>query len=132
MYNTEGPDQVESAGGEACRDARTESVAVRFTKQEVELLKSAAGREGQHLREWIRNATLGSAQKQQDDFLLLTELVGQHMLLQSSLRFIANVLGMPVAQFDARLLAISEQKHVEAKSMSEKRQNGGVRFLSAH
>ena len=101
------------------REPRSESVAVRVSAHELSRLKEAAAREGQKLSEWMREQLLHSA-KSRDEDILLTELTGIHMLLQSSLRPIHTMLGLSGAAFDARLLEIRDRKHVEAKALKHR------------
>ena len=67
------------------REARTQSVATRFTKaEEVELLK-AAEKQGMTLREWTRGALLREARRPDDD-PVFTEVIATRMLLNMTLK----------------------------------------------
>ena len=70
------------------REARTQSIATRFTSEEEKVLIKRAESAGQNLREWAREILLrGAAAEDQDDMNrhLFTELVGIQLLLMNAL-----------------------------------------------
>ena len=70
------------------REARTRSIATRFTPEEEKVLIKRAESAGQNLREWAREILLrGAAAEDQDDMNrhLFTELVGIQLLLMNAL-----------------------------------------------
>ena len=70
------------------REARTQSIATRFTPEEEKVLIKRAESAGQNLREWAREILLrGAAAEDQDDLNrhLFTELVGIQLLLMNAL-----------------------------------------------
>ena len=70
------------------REARTQSIATRFTPEEEKALIKRAEATGQNLREWAREVLLrGAAAENQDDMVrhLFTELVGIQLLLMNAL-----------------------------------------------
>lgn len=80
------------------REARTESLAVRYTKDEVALLSGAAEREGQPIREWMRDCLLAAADRQaagrQIDDPLLCEILALRFTTDAMLRYVAAHFGM--------------------------------------
>ncbi|MGB6130384.1 MAG: hypothetical protein WCC14_15395 [Acidobacteriaceae bacterium] len=74
------------------REARTQSIATRFTSAEEQVLLKRAEASGQNLREWAREVLLRKASAETTDSgieMLLTEIVGLQL-------FLAHVLG-PIA-----------------------------------
>jgi hypothetical protein len=70
------------------REARTQSIATRFTRTEEKALLKKAEACGQNLREWARDVLLhGDAAGRQGemDVHIFTELVGIQMLLMNTL-----------------------------------------------
>ena len=71
------------------REARTQSIATRFTPAEEQILLRRAEASGQNLREWAREVLLREASAENADSeigILLTEVVGLQL-------FLAHVLG---------------------------------------
>jgi hypothetical protein len=70
------------------REARSQSVAIRFTKAEERALLNRAGAAGKNLREWAREVLLRaeSVERRCDmEVHIFTELVGMQMLLMNTL-----------------------------------------------
>lgn len=70
------------------REARTQSIATRFTLEEEKVLIKRAEAAGQNLREWAREVLLrGAGAEDRDDMTryLFTELVGIQLLLMNAL-----------------------------------------------
>ena len=81
----EGPIQSGRLTG---REARTQSIATRFTPEEERVLIKRAEATGQNLREWAREILLrGAAAEDRNDMVhhLFTELVGIQLLLMNAL-----------------------------------------------
>lgn len=101
------------------RRARAESLAVRFTKSEAEALKAAAAEKGVPFREWMRERLLAALQDEGDD-MLLTELTGQFMFAQWSLRILLSAYQVPPQVIDDKLQYIRAQKHTEATALRQR------------
>ena len=70
------------------REARSQSIATRFTPEEEKVLIQRAEAAGQNLREWAREILLRAAvSEDRDDMVrhLFTELVGIQLLLMNAL-----------------------------------------------
>lgn len=71
------------------REARTQSIATRFTRAEEQSLIQRAEANGQNLREWARDVLLrtGAAERKSDmEQHIFTELVGIQLLLMGCLQ----------------------------------------------
>jgi hypothetical protein len=70
------------------REARTQSIATRFTKAEEQALLKRAEASGKNLREWAREVLLRAenAEKRYDmEMHIFAELVGMQMILMNAL-----------------------------------------------
>lgn len=67
------------------RDPRSESMATRFTRPELETLLQAATADGKTVREWSRNVLLQAAAVRKDD-ALFTEVIATRLLLTNLIK----------------------------------------------
>ena len=118
--------------GPKSREARTVSLAVRLTENEVTLLRAAAVQANVSVREWMRQQLLTAAQGPTDD-LLFTEVVGLNLLMQTTLRWVLSSYALPPGRFDQALLEVRDQKAFHARALRERfRKNyGAVQAVSA-
>ena len=75
------------------REARTQSIATRFTKAEEQALLKRAEASGKNLREWAREVLLRAenAEKRYDmEMHIFAELVGMQMILMNALSPLLN------------------------------------------
>jgi hypothetical protein len=71
------------------REARTQSIATRFTRAEEQALLERAEANGQNLREWARDVLLRAnalERKSEMEMHVFTELVGIQLLLMGALQ----------------------------------------------
>ena len=109
----------ESGFGRAIRrEARTQSIATRFTPAEEHLLLRRAEACGQNLREWAREVLLREASAKNADSgieILLTEVVGLQLFLAHALGPIACGETLTAAQFEELLRQVRANKSRAAR-----------------
>ena len=91
------------------REARSESVATRFTRAEERTLAKAAAEQGLTLREWAREVLLREARSGTSD-ALLTEVVAMRMMLNSFLRPLCCGETITPEDFTAQVMNIRATK----------------------
>lgn len=96
------------------REARTQSLATRFTEREAVMLKEAATASGIPLREWMREQLLAGARRQKDDPTFV-ELIAVRMLLNNVLQNIASGRPMSLEQFHHVMIEIKGRKRDAAR-----------------
>jgi repressor of nif and glnA expression len=75
------------------REARTQSIATRFTKAEEQALLKRAEASGKNLREWAREVLLraeNTEKKYDMEMHIFAELVGMQMILMNALSPLLN------------------------------------------
>ena len=100
------------------REARTESIATRFTPAEEQVLLKRAEACGQNLREWAREVLLREATSKNADSgieILLTEVVGLQLFLAHALGPIACGETITTAQFEELLRQVRANKSRAAR-----------------
>ena len=95
------------------RDPRTESMATRFTRPELEELSQAAAADGKTVREWAREVLLREARNSRSD-ALFTEIVATRMLLNLVLKPLACGQVMTAEEFSGVLTSVRTTKHKAA------------------
>jgi hypothetical protein len=110
------------------REARTESIATRFTPAEEQVLLKRAEASGQNLREWAREVLLREANAKNADSgieILLTEVVGLQLFLAHALGPIACGETLTAAQFEELLRQVRANKSRAARdAISEHARSG--------
>ena len=110
------------------REARTQSIATRFTPAEEHLLLRRAEACGQNLREWAREVLLREASAKNADSgieILLTEVVGLQLFLAHALGPIACGETLTAAQFEELLRQVRANKSRAARdAISEHARSG--------
>jgi len=100
------------------REARTQSIATRFTAAEEQVLLKRAEASGQNLREWAREVLLREANAKNEDSrikILLTEVVGLQLFLAHALAPIACGQTITAAQFEELLRQVRANKSRAAR-----------------
>lgn len=100
------------------RDARSESMATRFTKPELETLSQAATAGGKTVREWTREVLLREARNSRTD-ALFTEIVATRMLLNLVLKPLACGEVMSAEAFSGVLANVRTTKHKAATDVMD-------------
>ena len=100
------------------RPARVESIAIRFTEEELNALEGAATERRTTLREWAREVLLREARSARTD-ALFTEIVAIRMLLNLVLKSIACGEVLTTEQFSAVLTNVRTTKHKAATDVME-------------
>jgi urate oxidase len=100
------------------RPSRVESVAIRFTKQELAALEKVAQAKKTTLREWARDALLREASDSRTG-ALFTEVVATRMLLNLVLKSIACGEVMTAEVFSNILTNVRTTKHQAATDVME-------------
>jgi urate oxidase len=95
------------------RPSRVESVAIRFTEDELETLETVAKEKGTTLREWSREVLLREARSSRTD-ALFTEIVATRMLLNLVLKPLACGQVMTTEEFSGVLANVRTTKHKAA------------------
>lgn len=106
------------------REARTQSIATRFTRAEENALLKKAEASGQNLREWARHTLLrgdGVGSNSDMEMHIFTELVGIQMLLMNTLEPLLR--GEKVAQDQLATLfrQVQTTKAAKAQELLAKR-----------
>ena len=97
----------------ASREARTQSIATRFTPAEEQVLQRRAEASGQNLREWAREVLLREANADtagSEIGILLTEIVGLQLFLAHVLGPIACGETITTAQYEELLRQVRANK----------------------
>jgi len=110
---TEGFDLAARLTPKRGRDPRSESMATRFTKPEMQALSRAAIADGKTVREWAREVLLREAQSSRTG-ALFTEIVATRMLLNLALKPLVCREAMSSAEFSAMLTEVRTTKHEAA------------------
>lgn len=100
------------------REARTQSIATRFTPAEEQLLLKRAEASGQNLREWAREVLLREASADtaaSGTEILLAEVIGLQLFLAHVLGPIACGERMTAAQFEELLRQVRANKSRAAR-----------------
>ena len=100
------------------RPSRVESVAIRFTEDELAALEKCAQEKVTTLREWAREVLLREAQNSRSD-ALFTEIVATRMLLNLVLKPLACGQPMTADEFSAVLANVRTTKHKAAADVME-------------
>jgi urate oxidase len=95
------------------RPSRVESVAIRFTEDELETLETVAKEKGTTLREWSREVLLREARSSRTD-ALFTEIVATRMLLNLVLKPLACGQVMTTEEFSGVLANVRTTKRKAA------------------
>ena len=100
------------------REARTQSIATRFTPTEEQVLLRRAEASGQNLREWAREVLLREARAENSDSeigILLTEVVGLQLFLAHVLGPIASGETITMVQYEKLLRQVRDSKRRAAR-----------------
>jgi len=100
------------------RPSRVESIAIRFTADELSAIERAAEGKTTTLREWAREVLLREARSPRGD-ALFTEIVATRMLLNLVLKSVACGEVMTPETFSAVLTKVRTTKHKQALDMME-------------
>lgn len=100
------------------RPSRVESVAIRFTEDELAALAKAAQEKATTLREWAREVLLREARSSRSD-ALFTEIVATRMLLNLVLKPLACGQAMTAEEFSGVLANVRTTKHKAATDVME-------------
>ena len=106
------------------REARTQSIATRFTRSEERELLARAEASGQTLREWARDVLLhvaGDESLGEMEMHIFTELVGIQMLLMSALDPLLSGEKMAPEQLPALYRRVQTTKATRAQELLAKR-----------
>ena len=95
------------------RPSRVESVAIRFTEDELQTLETVAKEKGTTLREWSREVLLREARSSRTG-ALFTEIVATRMLLNLVLKPLACGQVMTTEEFSGVLANVRTTKHKAA------------------
>jgi hypothetical protein len=101
------------------REARTQSVATRFTKTEEKMLLQVAARNGRNLREWARETLLAAAEQeiQESCLPLFAEVQSLRLLLINTLEPLLRGEKMTADQFRELLRNVRANKRKAAADM---------------
>lgn len=100
------------------RPSRIESVAIRFTEDELETLEQASRDKATTLREWAREVLLREARSSRSD-ALFTEIVATRMLLNLVLKPLACGQVMTPEEYSGVLANVRATKHKAATDVME-------------
>ena len=98
------------------REARSESLATRFTRAEQTVLENAAAANGKTLREWSRDVLLREARASRTD-PLFTEVVALRMMLNNLLRPLSCGETITADDFNAHMAEIRTTKKKVARDI---------------
>jgi len=115
---TETLDAENGLGRGTGREARTQSIATRFTPTEEQVLLRRAEASGQNLREWAREVLLREASAENTDSeigILLTEVVGLQLFLAHVLGPIASGETITAVQYEELLRQVRASKRRAAR-----------------
>lgn len=101
------------------REARTQSIATRFTRTEEKMLLRVAASEGRNLREWTREILLVAAQQQRQEAgaVLFAEVQALRLLLINTLEPLLRGDKMTPEQFKEMLRYVKTNKRKAAADM---------------
>ena len=100
------------------RPSRVESVAIRFTENELAALEKSAQEKATTLREWAREVLLREARNSRGD-ALFTEIVATRMLLNLVLKPLACGKVITAEEFSGVLANVRTTKHKAATDVME-------------
>ena len=100
------------------RPSRVESVAIRFTEDELAALEKVAQEKATTVREWAREVLLREARNSRSD-ALFTEIVATRMLLNLVLKPLACGKVMTAEEFSAVLANVRTTKRKAATDVME-------------
>ena len=100
------------------RPSRVESVAIRFTEDELATLENSAQEKATTLREWAREVLLREARNSRGD-ALFTEIVATRMLLNLVLKPLACGQVITAEEFSGVLASVRTTKHKAATDVME-------------
>jgi hypothetical protein len=103
------------------RESRSQSIAIRFTRDEASALSKKAEDNGQNLREWSREVLLGELREEQSHFDLICEVVGLQLLLMNVLAPLARGERISVEQFQGIIRSVQATKVKAAQEMLSRR-----------
>jgi hypothetical protein len=103
------------------RESRSQSIAIRFTRDEASALSKKAEDNGQNLREWSREVLLGELREEQSHFDLICEVVGLQLLLMNVLAPLARGERISVEQFQGIVRSVQATKVKAAQEMLSRR-----------
>jgi hypothetical protein len=106
------------------REARTQSIATRFTRAEERALLKRAEACGQNLREWAREVLLHAAidgSPEQLGRYIFTELVGLQMLLMGSLEPLLSGERLTREEIAVRFRQVQKSKAAQADELLSRR-----------
>jgi len=101
------------------REARTQSIATRFTRTEEKMLLRVAASQGRNLREWAREILLGAVQQQRQEggAALFAEVQALRLLLINTLEPLLRGDKMTPEQFKEMLRYVKTNKRKAAADM---------------
>lgn len=106
------------------REARTRSVATRFTPTEEKALLKQAEVSGQNLREWAREILLRKARSGTEERIAehaFTELVGLELLLMNALQPLVSGQKMSADEFQRLVEQVQATKQTKARELLARR-----------
>jgi len=110
------------------REARTQSIATRFTRAEERMLLEVAASQGNNLREWARDVLLAATQEQKppDHSPLFVEVQALRLLLINTLEPLLRGDTMTPEQFKAMLQHVKTNKRKVAADVLASYSEGGT------
>ena len=106
------------------REARTQSIATRFTRAEEQALLKRAEANNQNLREWARDVLLraeAEGRKSEMELHIFTELVGVQMLLMGTLEPLLRGENMASEQVNILFRQVQTTKAAKAQELLARR-----------
>ncbi len=106
------------------REARTQSIATRFTRAEEQALLKRAEANNQNLREWARDVLLraeAEGRKSEMELHIFTELVGIQMLLMGTLEPLLRGEIMASEQVNILFRQVQTTKAAKAQELLARR-----------
>jgi hypothetical protein len=100
------------------REARTESIATRFTRTEEKMLLQVAASQGENLREWAREVLLREARRAGGDPLFI-ELIATRMILLNLLKPLAMGLKVTPEDFTRISATVRSEKRKVAEQIQQ-------------
>ena len=110
------------------REARTQSIATRFTRAEEKMLLEVAASQGNNLREWARDVLLAAAKGQKSAAYspLFVEVQALRLLLINTLEPLLRGDTMTPEQFKAMLQHVKANKRKVAADVLASYADGGL------
>lgn len=102
------------------REARTQSIATRFTQAEQQSLLKTAEAEGKNLREWARDVLLREARLSYNPLkmeALMTEIIGLQLFLTNALTPVLCGERITTKQYEDLLQNVKANKHRAAREV---------------